>query len=167
MPELELIVERLDALGAGAARIPGWASGHSLAVISWRGLDGGGQGPFTREYTSMTGAVQAMSDIDHYVNLELVSARLIVEEHDMTGTVPEPPLTLRSALITLRSLDLDPQPGYPEAREAAGMAIAVCALFGLGTYALGNDVETVYRAITGSETIERAIEALTAPGPRQ
>lgn len=76
---MELIVERVG--DRGAARIPGWVDGKSKAVITWKGTDGDdGDGPFTKEYTTEREAMESLSSIELYVNLELISAELIVEE---------------------------------------------------------------------------------------
>lgn len=52
--------------------IPGWVDGQSRARITWTS-----EGEiFTRELASEREALTLMGSIEHYVNLELVSAEL-------------------------------------------------------------------------------------------
>jgi hypothetical protein len=53
--------------------IPGWVDGRSRAVITWTS-----EGEtFTRTLASEREALALMGDIDHYVNLVLISAELV------------------------------------------------------------------------------------------
>lgn len=69
-----LVIERLPS---GAGRIRGWVDGKSVAVVTHRAADGqGDQGPWTNRYASQRAAMNAVTGISLYVNLELVSAEL-------------------------------------------------------------------------------------------
>jgi hypothetical protein len=159
MPELELRVTRL---GRGSAAIPGWVDGRTLAVITHRGLDGpeDKRGPYTREYSSMVEAMQAMGSIEMYVNLALVSARMIVTEPD-TG-----PGRLRELLVTARGRaeELLPKGCKDYADMRLGMAVLICSAAGLNSYYRSEDVELILHAIEGGRLIEDAIARLQRAG---
>lgn len=55
--------------------IPGWVPGRSQAVITWKATDG--PEAYTRTVESEHETLALLGSIEHYVNVELVSAELI------------------------------------------------------------------------------------------
>lgn len=60
----------------GAGMIEGWVDGHTTATVRWKGTEDAEV--YTRTITSEREALGLLGSIEHYVNLELVSAAMDV-----------------------------------------------------------------------------------------
>ena len=72
---IEIELRRTGRTPGECYPIPGWVDGRSRAVITWKATDD--DGTFTRTVASERETLALLGEIEHYMNLELVSAELI------------------------------------------------------------------------------------------
>ena len=72
---IEIELRRTGRTPGECYPILGWVDGRSRAVITWKGTDG--PETFTRTVASEREALALLGEIEHYVNVALVSAELI------------------------------------------------------------------------------------------
>ena len=70
---IEIELRRTGRTPGECYPIPGWVDGRSRAVISWKGTDSPPE-TYTRTVASERETLALLGSIEHYVNVELVSA---------------------------------------------------------------------------------------------